>query len=72
MAFFPAGSRSIWHVPQYVLKLGVCRHRLSRPFGYALRAWHKLINIVTGFSDGQEVLQGQPSSGPTGIPARAA
>jgi uncharacterized protein len=71
MAFFPAGSRSIWHVPQYVLKLAVCRHRMPRPFGFLLRAWHKVIDIVTGFSLGPEVPQGQPASPTTGVPARA-
>ena len=62
MAFFPAGSRSIWHVPQYVLKLAVCRHRMPRPLGLALRAWHKVMDTVTGFSAGRAAPQGQSSS----------
>jgi uncharacterized cupin superfamily protein len=28
MAFFPAGSRSLWRVPCAVRKLAVCRHSL--------------------------------------------
>ena len=52
MAFFPVGSRSIWHVPHQVLKLAVCRHRMPRPFGYLLRAWNKAVDIFTGFSAG--------------------
>ena len=38
MAFFPAGSRSIWHVPHRVRKLAVCRHSMPRPLGTMLRA----------------------------------
>jgi uncharacterized cupin superfamily protein len=42
MAFFPAGSRSLWRVPCAVRKLAVCRHSLPKPLGLALRAWNKL------------------------------
>jgi uncharacterized cupin superfamily protein len=59
MAFFPAGSRSIWHVPREVRKLAVCRHRMPRPFGYLLRAWNKLIDVLTGFSSGKVKPGGQ-------------
>jgi uncharacterized cupin superfamily protein len=48
MAFFPAGSRSLWRVPCAVRKLAVCRHALPKPLGFALRAWRKLIAVVTG------------------------
>lgn len=48
MAFFPAGSRSTWHVPDYVRKLAVCRQSMPRPFGFALRAWNKLSYIFFG------------------------
>jgi uncharacterized cupin superfamily protein len=48
MVFFPAGSRSTWYVPHEVRKLAVCRHSMPRPCGYALRAWNKLVGIVTG------------------------
>ena len=52
LAFFPAGSRSTWHVPQAVRKLAVCRHSMPRPFGYLLRVWNKAVDILTGFSAG--------------------
>jgi hypothetical protein len=42
MAFFPAGSRSMWRVPVEVRKLAVCRQAMPLPFGFALRAWNKL------------------------------
>ena len=48
MVFFPAGSRSTWYVPHEVRKLAFCRHSMPRPCGYALRAWNKLVGIVTG------------------------
>jgi len=50
MAFFPAGSRSIWHVPHRVRKLAVCRHSMPRPLGTMLRAWNRLIEILAGVS----------------------
>ncbi len=50
MAFFPAGARSVWHVPHEVRKLAMCRHKMPRPFGTLLRAWNNLIDRVTGFS----------------------
>ncbi len=54
MAFFPAGSRSIWHVPDRVRKLAMCRHSMPRPLGFAVRAWNKLVDTLTGFSAGGE------------------
>jgi uncharacterized protein len=50
MAFFPAGSRSVWHVPHEVRKLAMCRHKMPRAFGTMLRAWNNLIDRLTGFS----------------------
>jgi uncharacterized protein len=50
MAFFPAGSRSIWYVPVEVRKLAFCRHGMPRPLGTLLRAWNKVLDRLTGFS----------------------
>jgi uncharacterized protein len=50
MAFFPAASRSTWHVPRYVRKLAVCRHGMPRPFGLLLRACNRAIGLLTGLS----------------------
>ena len=52
MAFFPAGSRSVWQVVEPLRKLAVCRHSMPRPLGYALRAWNKMVDLLTGFSAG--------------------
>jgi len=50
MTFFPAGSRSTWHVPHDVRKLAMCRHAMPRPFGLLLRACNRAIDLITGFS----------------------
>ena len=64
MAFFPAGSRSTWHVPHHVLKLAVCRHRMPRLAGYGLRIWNNLLDVLTGFSMGRV----RPIYRPSAIP----
>ena len=53
MAFFPAASRSTWTISNEVRKLAVYRHGTPRPFGHALRAWNKAVDILTGFSAGE-------------------
>jgi uncharacterized protein len=53
MVFFPAGSRSTWHVTKEVKKLAVCRHSMPRPFGTMLRAWNMVADLLTGFSAGR-------------------
>jgi uncharacterized cupin superfamily protein len=47
MAFFPAGSHSLWRVPVAVRKLAVCRHALPKPPGTAVRAWRRLVAVAT-------------------------
>ena len=39
MAFFPAGSHSVWLVTKEVRKLAVCRQSMPRPLGFVLRAY---------------------------------
>jgi hypothetical protein len=46
-AFFPAGSRSRWHVPVAVRKVAVCRQAMPRPFALGLRVWNRLARIMT-------------------------
>jgi uncharacterized protein len=74
MVFFPAGSVSTWDIPDHVRKLAVCRHSMPRLAGFALRAFNKLIGIVTG-SDGSLALESAPQSaaeaGHTNARARA-
>jgi uncharacterized cupin superfamily protein len=61
MVFFPAGSVSIWYIPDHVKKFAVCRHSMPRFAGFALRAWNKIVGIVTGF-DGGSALEGVPQT----------
>lgn len=62
MAFFPAGSSSLWHVPAQVRKLAVCRHSMPRLFGFALRAWNKAIRRLTGAAAGEARFGGGPAA----------
>jgi uncharacterized protein len=62
MAFFPAGSRSLWRVPVAVRKLAVCRHAMPKPLGLAVRAWNKLIAFVTGQGAGVQIAPGKRSA----------
>ncbi len=43
MAFFPAGARSVWHVPHAVRKLAMCRHSMPWPLGFMVRAWNPCV-----------------------------
>jgi len=47
MAFFPAGSHSLWRVPCAVRKLAVCRHSLPKSLGFALRACNRIAALMT-------------------------
>jgi len=49
VAYFPAGSRSVWQVTKEVRKLAVCRHSMPRPCGFALRAWNKVVRRLARF-----------------------
>lgn len=61
MVFFPAGTVSTWYIPDHVRKFAVCRHSMPRIAGFGLRAWNKIISIVTGF-DGGGALESAPHS----------
>jgi uncharacterized cupin superfamily protein len=59
MAYFPAGSRSVWHVIQEVKKLAICRQSVPRPVGLALRAWNKLAAMLAGPAEDEDALEGK-------------
>jgi uncharacterized cupin superfamily protein len=61
-AFFPAGSRILWHVPKEVRKFAVCRHAMPRPLGFLLRVWGKLAGVLPGFSAGTRAPDGLAAS----------
>jgi uncharacterized protein len=52
MVFFPAGTSSVWNVPNAVRKIAFCRHSMPRPCGLLLRIWNKVARRLTGFPSG--------------------
>jgi uncharacterized protein len=52
LAFFPAGSRSVWHVTKDIRKIAFCRQSMPLYAGFGLRAFNKLFNILTGVRGG--------------------
>jgi uncharacterized protein len=46
MGFFPAGSSCTWRVADRIKKVAILRKDLPLPFGFGVRAWHKLLRIV--------------------------
>jgi uncharacterized protein len=48
LAFFPAGSDSVWRVTKDIRKIAFCRQSMPLAAGFGLRAMNKLINIMTG------------------------
>lgn len=45
-AFFPAGSKAVWHVESYVRKVAFCRNPVPAPVMFAMRAVRKLARMV--------------------------
>jgi uncharacterized protein len=52
LAFFPAGSHSVWQVTKDLRKIAFCRQSMPLLAGYGLRAFNKFINILTGYRGG--------------------
>lgn len=40
VAFFPAGTWSVWRVPERVRKIAFIRHTMPTPVAYLARAWN--------------------------------
>ncbi len=57
VAYFPAGSSSVWHVTKEVRKLAICRHSMPCPLGFALRVWNKLAAILSGPAEDNDSLE---------------
>jgi len=56
-AFFPAGTRAVWHVTERVRKIAVCRYSMPRPLGRLLCLWNRAVDRLTGFSRGRKMLE---------------
>ncbi len=52
LAFFPAGSHSVWHVTKDLRKIAFCRQSMPLLAGFGLRAFNKFINVLTGYRGG--------------------
>ncbi len=52
VAFFPAGSHSVWQVTKDLRKIAFCRQTMPTLAGYGLRAFNKFINVLTGYRGG--------------------
>jgi len=59
-AFFPAGTRAVWHVTERVRKIAVCRYSMPRPLGQLLCLWNRAVDRLTGFSRGRKMLEQRP------------
>jgi hypothetical protein len=53
---------STWYIPDHVRKFAVCRHSMPRIAGFALRAFNKIVGIITG-ADGGSALESAPADG---------
>ena len=42
VAYFPAGSWSVWRVPDHVRKIAFIRHGIAGPVAYIQRAWDRI------------------------------
>jgi uncharacterized cupin superfamily protein len=69
LAFLPAGGHSIWHVPHAVKKVAICKQYMPPAFGFALRAWNKLVAILYGPAEQGGQLDGEAAA--TAAPQRA-
>jgi uncharacterized cupin superfamily protein len=71
VAYFPAGSRSVWQVTKEVRKVAICRHSMPRPCGFALRAWNKMLNRLTRSPTGTGLGERLAAAPPSAPAARA-
>lgn len=44
IAFFPAGTKAIWRVPDHVRKIAMLKPSAPYPIAFFARAWNKLTN----------------------------
>lgn len=47
VAFFPAGTTSLWDVPHRVRKIAFCRQPVPRPVTFLLRVWHRMMRMLS-------------------------
>ena len=62
----PPAAAALWHVTEDVRKLAVCRHSMPRPVGFALRAWNKLVAILSGPAEADPLESNPAADTPAG------
>ena len=71
VAFFPAGSDSVWRVTKDIRKIAFCRQSMPLLAGFGLRAMNKCINILTG-RDVSALDSQEPDETPAAAPSVSA
>ena len=46
VVFFPAGSSSLWRIPDRIKKVAILRKDLPPAVGIGVRAWHKFLRVT--------------------------
>ena len=46
VAYFPAGTDTTWRHPDHFRKIAFLKESFSRPVGFGLKAWNKLLRMV--------------------------
>lgn len=46
VAYFPAGTNSTWRHPDHFRKVAFLKEAVSRPVGFGLKVWHKVLRVL--------------------------
>jgi hypothetical protein len=46
VAYFPAGTNSTWRHPDHFRKIAFLKESFSRPVGFGLKVWNKLLRMA--------------------------
>jgi uncharacterized cupin superfamily protein len=46
VAFFPAGTNATWRHPDHFRKVAFLKEAISRPVGFGVKAWNKVLRIL--------------------------
>lgn len=46
VAYFPAGTNTTWRHPDHFRKIAFLKESVSRPVGFGLKAWNKLLRVL--------------------------
>jgi hypothetical protein len=46
VAYFPAGTNTTWRHPDHFKKVAFLKESVTRPIGFGLKVWNKLLRVV--------------------------